>query len=336
MYLSSGVDIESFHSEIASKKNLPTQCASSEGLYLYRAYNQLVFLFVSVINEIQNGPVSNVHLNLSKQLTNEDAIITFNWDTLMDRALNESTNWCVDSGYGVSPKKIYRCGWVDPIKDGIQAPKLIKLHGSTNWLTSHTIPNDHGSVDFTHVGSPDLLYIYEDTNIPYPCYDGRYMPGYSPYSYGYYPPNLIGVESKRAPEGWKVVSFKYRFPWVEKGGADSSGLVSMPLIIPPVQKKEYDFFGKLFKILWLEAEAQLIQAEKIIIIGYSFPETDKQSRQLFLNAFSKRKTIPEVIIIDPRPDRINEIFAMEFGIPSSKITIEDKCFDENLIIEKYM
>jgi len=59
-----------------------------------------------VVNEIQNGPISIPHTNIANLLTSEDYILTFNWDTLMDRALNEVTNWKVDYGYGLKPKNI--------------------------------------------------------------------------------------------------------------------------------------------------------------------------------------------------------------------------------------
>ena len=67
-----------------------------------KAHHELIFLFAYVVNVIQNGPVSKAHINLASVLSPSDGIVTFNWDTLMDRALAESTEWRVDSGYGVA------------------------------------------------------------------------------------------------------------------------------------------------------------------------------------------------------------------------------------------
>lgn len=119
-------DIEILHSEIKNKliTNLsqnPENYFNRENIFEnmqnYKAYLELVFLFTSVINEIQNGPVSKPHLNLIKYINPDDSIITFNWDTLMDRALSESTEWNTSEGYYVNPSKIYRNGWVDTNKE---------------------------------------------------------------------------------------------------------------------------------------------------------------------------------------------------------------------------
>lgn len=102
-----------------------------------RVVNQLIFLFASIINEIQNGPLSKAHQNLTRTLSADDRVITFNWDTLMDRALATETSWRTDFGYQVIPHLIHRDGWVSPTPGIVTTPLLLKLHGSTNWLTSY-------------------------------------------------------------------------------------------------------------------------------------------------------------------------------------------------------
>src|SRR5208282_1899122 len=95
-----------------------------------------------VINEIQNGPVSKAYLTIAQTLEPRDRILTFNWDTLMDRALAESSEWRTDSGYLVKPRLIHRGGWVATDSQPAPAttvPALLKLHGSTNWLSSYNI-----------------------------------------------------------------------------------------------------------------------------------------------------------------------------------------------------
>jgi hypothetical protein len=110
-YFNGHNSIEEFHSEVETdllqalnsySKN------STEWLIPYKTNSELIFLFSSVINEIQNGPKSNAHCKLAKFLTPKDAIVTFNWDTLMDRALTDTTEWSTDSGYSIIPKRIYR------------------------------------------------------------------------------------------------------------------------------------------------------------------------------------------------------------------------------------
>ncbi|MBA7495573.1 hypothetical protein ES702_06160 [subsurface metagenome] len=116
--------------------------------------------------------------------------------------------------------------------------------------------------------------------------------------------------------------------------SEDKGLVSMPLIIPPVQDKEYDFYGNLFKELWDKAEESLIKTDKITIIGYSFPKTDIKTDELFKNAFSKRNTMPEIIIINPHPESIVKKFTFDYGILNDKIKVYKEYFSEDFDFDK--
>lgn len=341
-FLNFNEDIEILHSEIKNKliANLSLNLEnyfSGENMFgnmqNYKAYLELVFLFTSVINEIQNGPVSKPHLNLLKYINPDDSIITFNWDTLMDRALSESTDWNTSEGYYVKPSKIYKNGWKDVDNNSNKNhPYIIKLHGSTNWLTSHLIP-ENGKLEMLQETEADDFYIYESTIDPYSTYDGRFMSGYNDFSYGYYPPNLP-LMGKKIPDGMMLMKNIIRTGFNPKGEADSSGLVSMPLIIPPVHNKEYDFFGNIFSSLWSKAEEDIAKAEKIILIGYSFPITDTRTNNLFKRAFIKRNTMPQIIIVNPNSEQIVERFIFEFGIKRDNISVFNEYFDERFDINK--
>ena len=326
-------DIENLHSEIqikaydiikANKNN-----KSVEEQVPLGAYYELIFLFIAGINQIQNGPISQTHLDLAKLVTNDDAIITFNWDTLMDRALMEVTSWNCDTGYYVKPLGVYRDKWMNTNIKSIQMPRLLKLHGSSNWLTSY-VTFENGKEIPMQALSADNFFVYESTQNPYSTYAGRYMDGYEPFSYGYYPPNLQ-TEGRAAPKGFLITRMRPKNPFMREGVSDDSGVISMPLIIPPVRDKKYDFYGNLFTNLWDEAEKQLIEADKIFVIGYSFPKTDLRSSELFKKAFSSRITMPEVIIVNPAPELIEERFVYDLGITTDKlITIKDY-FDSKII-----
>ncbi|WP_333601301.1 hypothetical protein [Flavobacterium sp.] len=329
-------DIEELHTEIQEKlyhklkqKNFQI---GQDNVTLIKSYNQLIFLFISVINEIQNGPISDAHIRLAKQLSNEDSIITFNWDTLMDRALKNATGWNTDFGYFVSPVATFRNGWekLDDSKKKLDFPILLKLHGSSNWLTSHNLP-ENGKMELMQDIDADKFFIYESTINPYDCFAGRFMDGYEEFSYGYYPPNLP-IKGKSAPDGMMIMSMRIKNPLVPEGTSNSSGLTSMPLIIPPVKHKEYDSFGDLFLDLWTEARDRLVDADKIYIIGYSFPVTDIRSNDLFKSVFKKRKDYPEIIILNPNPDCILDRFHNQFGVPKSKIKIIKDYFTEDFIL----
>lgn len=330
------LDIEELHSEIQTKLNELIQKRRNGTFDMERdfrrlsmywgAYNQLLFLFASVLNEIQNGPTSKAHLKLAQQISADDSVITFNWDTLLDRALFDSNKWSPDSGYIVKPCSIYDCTrWRKAKNEPLRGPSLIKLHGSTNWLTGAHILRE-ADVETTQTASANTLFVYYHATGPYATHDGRWAKLYCPFSYGYYPPNLED-KGRAAPEGYTIFSGILRGPgFPEPGKASSAGLKSMPLIVPPVKSKQYEFFGDLFARLWSSAEENLVSAEKIIIIGYSFPRTDYKSGDLFLKAMMKRKNVPKVVIVDPAPDRIVDKMVFEFGIPKENIDCRAVCF----------
>ena len=240
-YLRSGIDIERLGTEI--EERLLDALESGEQfdrVLALRPYTQLTCIFASVINEIQNGPISNAHKAIAEHLSPNDVVLTFNWDTLMDRALADASDWSTDYGYGFRPKSIYRNEWVEPTRNGCRScVELLKLHGSTNWITSHPIFSEEGTIQLMQDASLDTVWVYEHATEPYDCYAGRFMAGYEPYSYGYYPPNIMDDIGKSAPEGHVIVSVRQKPPWRPEGTSGDSGLTSIPLIIPPVLNKKY-------------------------------------------------------------------------------------------------
>jgi hypothetical protein len=333
-YLRSGIDIEDLHSEIEAAREVAVDKGARPGdlMVADSAFSQLVFLFAATINEIQSGPVSEAHRALVSILEPDDAVVTFNWDTLLDRALAETTDWQPDWGYSLSPRGVFVNGWTvpRPRPADAQAPELIKLHGSTNWLTAYAIRDlQTGEVVLTHDLDPSAFGIFVVGDKPYPCHAGRFMAGYEPYSYGYYPPNL-DFPGRAADADHAIVQIRPRLPWRPEGSSGDAGLVSMPLIIPPVRNKSYDMFGDLFGNLWKRAEDLLAKADSITVIGYSFPKTDVQSDRLFRAAFSRRTSIPHVRIVDPAPAVVAEKFRRRLGIPDSQLEVLEARFTAEL------
>lgn len=337
-FLNFSEDIEELHSEIQEKLYQALKRGKffnrPNDIQLLKAFNELIFLFVNVINEVQNGDVSSSHKNLAKQLSKKDSIITFNWDTLMDRALMKETSWNTKTGYSVQPSAIYNDEWVntDEISKEQNFPKLLKLHGSSNWLTSHIQPSKDGKLELSQETSVEDFYVFERATKPFSTYAGRYMSGYEEFSYGYYPPNLP-LKGKSAPEGYVFVKSRMKNPFMPEGEANDEGLPSMPLIIPPVKHKEYDLFGTLFTKVWDEAQKQIEKADEIYVIGYSFPKTDIRSDQLFKSAFLKRNTIPKITILNPVPELVYERFIFDYGIPNSNIKVKKEYFDNTFKFE---
>lgn len=320
------MDIEDLHSEVYEKllgeiRENPQGFTKKKHLY-FKTYTELIFLFSALINEIQDGPPSLFHKKMAEVVGPDDSIITFNWDTLFERALYDLNKWTPESGYGFRPTSIYKNdGWSGTKCWSKKSPtQIIKLHGSTNWLTG-AVTVENGKLTTTQDRSTNSVNIFVSSQGMYPTYDGRWDRQRSDFSYGYYPPNLK-ENAKPLRKGYKAVRAFYRSPFhAPKGPAPSHGLTSMPLIIPPVKRKEYSFYGELFPSLWKIAEDNVIAADKIFVLGYSFPKTDVEALSLFKRAFVQRKKLPEIVIANPFPDRIVEIFSMELGVPLNKIAV---------------
>jgi len=92
-------DIEAFHSEVEADLNAAIARLGDEHgntpeiIQIHSVYTKLISFFSSVINEIQNGPLSQAHRNFVSQIKPADRVITFNWDTLIDRALHQTGKW---------------------------------------------------------------------------------------------------------------------------------------------------------------------------------------------------------------------------------------------------
>lgn len=93
----------------------------------------LVELVALTISKALQGPVCREHIRLAETLSEGDAVISFNYDILIDNALRQ-LNKLTDSGYLVPFHKISAGqGW-QHAEDEPSQVTLLKLHGSMNWL----------------------------------------------------------------------------------------------------------------------------------------------------------------------------------------------------------
>lgn len=296
-----------------------------------KAYDQMIFLIAHVLNEIQNGPVSVEYRAIATNCRPSDTLITFNWDTLLDRAMYETGVWSPDTGYAVLFESILEKTWRPPTATKTQEPLLLKLHGSTNWLvnymTRHLTHGDRGMVTRNQregykavifdakfkqiedqlesspeirIGTwgmspppepshPDALPLcLVDASQHYPSYNDRYRPGYAAFSY-FFPPNHPRTE-----------------------------VPLMPLVVAPTSFKLYDEFSHVLDPLWKYAEQALAQAQTVVIVGYSFPDTDIRALNLLRNSFATH-TPSKIEVINPQPTSICHRLIRDVGLPQEII-----------------
>lgn len=75
-----------------------------------------------------------------------------------------------------------------------------------------------------------------------------------------------------------------------------------PLIIPPIPNKPITK-ARIFNFIWTTAFEYLHEAEKIVIVGYSCPETDSLAQSMFSQF--RNKKVKEIVIVDPSPYTIS-------------------------------
>lgn len=71
----------------------------------------------------------------------------------------------------------------------------------------------------------------------------------------------------------------------------------IPLVVPPIYEKA-SRYQRAVGPLWNQAERAIEAAERVIVFGYSFPDTDFASRSMFCRSFHRNSRLTELYIID--------------------------------------
>ncbi|MBI3124472.1 MAG: hypothetical protein HYZ10_08705 [Ignavibacteriales bacterium] len=156
--------------------------------------------------------------------------------------------------------------------------KILKLHGSLNWYSTHK----------TNDFNPELFFD---------------------------PERKLQITKRK-----KIVhNMTYKNP---------SSPYTLPVIIPPVNNKSAIMHNQL-KLVWQKAEQKLRRATEIIFWGYSLPDLDFESRNLFVRNISDNKNIRTIVVIDPNSSVVKKYIDL--------LGLSDVMYykDANVFIEKY-
>ena len=118
-----------------------------------------------------------------------------------------------------------------------------------------------------------------------------------------------------------------------------------PFIIPPISVKSEFYRNPKVRELWTAAHDALAAADRVLIIGYSFPSADTSMAGLLQSSLSRKTTKKvvdvEVIDLDPEPvgsqlDRIGIPHTVRFSGNSSVVDLVDSYITEaaNHVINK--
>lgn len=331
-------DIEAGITEIREKKSKGEVIQNmSKGFALSAVFNNMNFIFANVINEAQNGPSESIYRYLLDFCGPNDAFITFNWDTLLDRALVDTGGWSPNDGYGLQFASVLDGTWKQEIEGSRKFTtnwKLLKLHGSTNWLVPYTHVHLETFEYISSVPESDSIFLYWHSTMPYETYKSRWRGGYVPTCHCYYPPNIPTdfFSKKHLSPGpgrvWVQVSQSGIFsPFKEPTG---EGIPASPILITPIRQKKYDMYQSTINKLWLQAADVLESANKIVIVGYSFPATDTRSLELLRNALKARKGEITVEIVAPDATEIVSRIEKEHLVDARNVLVHEMKFEEYL------
>jgi len=310
-----------------------------KAISLAAVFGNMNFIFANVINEAQNGPSESAYRYLLDFCGPNDTFVTFNWDTLLDRALADTGGWTPTEGYGLSFSSVLDGTWKQSVEasPGFQTNwKLLKLHGSANWLVPFTFIHLE-TFDYTSsVPESDNIFLYWQTTLPYETYKSRWRGGYVPICYCYYPPNIPGAffSHKQLSPGpnrmWaRFTPIGIFSPFEEPSG---DGILSSPVLITPVRQKKYDIYQSKIEHLWQLSADLMRTAEKIVIIGYSFPPTDTRPLELLRKILDSRKGEISIEIVAPDAEGIISRIGKEHLLNAKSIITHPIKFEEYLQI----
>jgi hypothetical protein len=118
---------------------------------------------------------------------------------------------------------------------------------------------------------------------------------------GYYPP--ADLVSKKERKVWCVIDrvlpvMRLNMRSTKKKGRKS--WYAFPLIVPPIYEK-HAFIRTHLQEVWDSAEAALLDADKVIFWGYSFPVADTHAQQFFQGTADRNAVLRSPVVINPDP-----------------------------------
>jgi hypothetical protein len=311
----------------------------SKGYSLASVFNNLGFILANVVNEAQNGPSESLYKYLLDFCGPDDAFITFNWDTLLDRALADTGGWSPNDGYGLGFAAALDSAWKLGVEGTAEFPtnwKLLKLHGSTNWLVPLMHVNFQTFEYLSSVPQSDRIFLYWQSSLPYGTHKARWRGGYVSTCYCYYPPNIPGryfheAEISAEP-GHVFVRVTPKGVFAPFDEPDRDGIPASSVLITPVRQKKYDIYQTAINSLWTQSADLLMTSDKLVIIGYSFPPTDSRALDLLGNALAARPGAIAVELVAPDASAIVSRIGEARLSHAKTVTVHNMKFEEYLAI----
>jgi hypothetical protein len=311
-----------------------TQNEFGDAISYTQVFNNMPFIFANVLNEAQNGPSMSLYRAILELCGPHDSFATFNWDTLLDRALMDTGGWSPTTGYGLNFRALFDGSWKASMEGETKFStdwKLFKLHGSTNWLVPYSGVHFQSLEYTSFVPESTDVFLYWHSSLPYPTHNNRWSGGYVPSTYCFYPPNIPGdffTEAQLSPKpGHVFVKATPRFlsPFEED---EAKGVPSSPILITPVRQKRYDAYGSTIQDLWKQAVGALEETSRVVVAGYSFPPTDSRALDLFRSFLTARGSDISLEIVAPGVSDIAKRIGEEYVGKAKELKLHDMKLEE--------
>jgi hypothetical protein len=246
------------------KEEVIEGAAEFDAAFLQHSLESFIYELLMTVTGRELKGNEDLYDKLLKKTDKDDSFLTFNYDLQIDRAFERTFGWSPETGYGFTFKKIFRTdeSWHEPSNKKVE-PTLLKLHGSLNWL----------------------------------------------YSSGYIhrPPSTLDFDNKYAGQHYLAEPL-YRFPGGTAFGMQPSVLddgveIILQLnIVPPTLRKQLfrESETEPLRDVWTLARQSLSKAERIAVIGYSFPATDFHAEWLLRTSVQKNQHEKiDLVLVNP-------------------------------------
>lgn len=238
------------------------------------AYMELIDIYVRVIRETtdwmneDNRTGAPVGRLISHLVEGSDAVtlLTFNQDLVLENEIYKRarlrSRWCIDHGYGA---------FSDHVKMFKTKARSFGRHdGSCDRGARLKLLKLHGSLNWQ---------VKMRGERPSP----KILSGTAP------TPSIRVTRRRKVPQ-------KLLF-----AGKEGRGWYMWPVIVPPIYNKQA-LIQRLLPQVWDDAQADLLDCERIIFFGYSLPPTDIEAEMLFQRAIHANENLATVEVINPNPE----------------------------------
>jgi hypothetical protein len=228
-------DLDERIDRILSKKRETREECADKATYVDCLRPRLMEIIPTYFDSLRSHSAEYYRAFAENILSSGDAVITFNYDLALDRELRQSGKWSLASGYGFPVEAV-------PLEDS--ACKLLKLHGSTNWLGQPF----GGGLGFGQVSPIQSLGQHPIINPS--CFEFLGYDKVSNKGFNFAAPQIPSLIMPTAKKKFYIES--------------STG------------REWKDFWD----CLWSQAAEALNSSNEIHVIGYSIPNYDERAREL--------------------------------------------------------